>query len=75
MKFLVIFISMILILFGGLFCLATSLWIDDLRKKINYDNLNASKKQEFDKRIKDVNTYTFGGVLLGICLFVAGLFI
>lgn len=77
MKFIIIFISLLMIIFGGLFSYCS--WEDDVVKqiklKIGYESLDIGKQSKADKILKDLSTYCFLTCIIGFCLFIAGLFI
>lgn len=77
MKFLVIFISLLFIIFGGLFSYVT--WdkkgIKDIKKKVDYDNLTYEQQFKVNKIISNASNICFVIFVIGFCLFIAGLFI
>lgn len=78
MKFLVILVSLLMIIFGGLFSYITydKKCIGDIKKKVKKEILLTNTDNiKLNKIINDISTYGFLVFIFGICLFIAGLFI
>ena len=75
MKFLVIFISLLMVLFGGIFSYVCSQQKEAIKSKANYESLETLEKITFDLFLEKTEQICFVCFLIGICLFIAGLFI
>lgn len=75
MKFIVILTSMLLIIFGGLLSYVYDKHKDDIRLKVNYSSFTQEKQLQIDQLMIKLSNILFVGFLLGVCLFIAGLFI
>ena len=77
MKFIIIFISLLMILFGGIFSYCS--WDKDavkqIKLKIGYDSLDIGKQGKADMLLNKLSTYCFLIFMVGVCLFITGLLI
>lgn len=74
-KFLVVFVSLILTIGGGWFSYITYYCVDEIRDKVRYSGMTNDQQTKFDTLVKNTSTYLFIATVIGICMFIAGLFI
>lgn len=77
MKFLVIFISLSMIIFGALFsyCTYDISSLNKIKGKLDFNNLPTEKQCQVNTLMKNISNNSFIAFVIGICLFIAGLFI
>ena len=75
MKFLLIFISLLMITFGGLFSYVYSERKNAVREKVGYDLLDSDKQEQLDKLMSNGSSFCAVIFMIGVCLFIASLFL
>lgn len=78
MKFLIMFVSLLMFCFGGIFMIGTSNTdeiIKRAKEKIDYEEIPEDAILQGSKLILKVRNVSFIAFISGICLFIASLFL
>lgn len=77
MKFFMILISLLMISFGTI-CLVgvnDSNGVKNIKEKVGYDSKPEEDKSEINNDIVEFGNRSFIAIVLGVCLFIASLFL